>query len=256
MIPTCNICGHPSGRVFEAEVLHKYQVAYFRCSHCGFVQTETPYWLEEAYSNPINLSDTGIVRRNIMACRSLSAVLYFLFDRQGTFLDYAGGYGLLTRMMRDIGFDFYTWDPHTPNLMARGFEYNPSSPIELLSCFECFEHLSDPMSEIQKMLGISRNFFFSTQLLPQPVPLPSDWWYYNPSHGQHISLYAPQTLDYIARKFNLQVYSMKGYHLFTDKKLPPFSFQLLTGAGRFGLGGLVSVFRKSKVWEDYHALLR
>lgn len=256
MTTACNICGQPSLHVFDAEVLHKYQVGYFRCGHCGFVQTEPPYWLEEAYANPINLSDTGIVRRNMMACRSLSAVLYFLFDRQGKFLDYAGGYGLLTRMMRDIGFDFYTWDPHTPNLMARGFEYDHTSGIELLTCFECFEHLSDPMGEIQKMLGISRNIFFSTHLLPQPLPLPSEWWYYNPAHGQHISLYAPGTLNYIAQTFQLQVYSMKGYHLFTEKKLPPFAFQFLTGFGRYGLGELISKLQKSKVWEDYYALLR
>ncbi len=38
------------------------------------------------------------------------------------FLDYAGGYGVFTRLMRDIGFDFYWHDPYTQNLFANGFE--------------------------------------------------------------------------------------------------------------------------------------
>jgi hypothetical protein len=34
----------------EAIVLTKHRVQYFRCDKCGFIQSEAPYWLEEANS--------------------------------------------------------------------------------------------------------------------------------------------------------------------------------------------------------------
>ena len=43
--------------------MDKYDVKYFLCGNCGFVFTEEPYWLNEAYKSAINISDTGIVTR-------------------------------------------------------------------------------------------------------------------------------------------------------------------------------------------------
>jgi hypothetical protein len=45
---------------FRHTVLRKYDVQYFQCGGCGFLQTETPYWLDEAYSSAIVTADTGI----------------------------------------------------------------------------------------------------------------------------------------------------------------------------------------------------
>ena len=39
-----------------------------KCPKCGYVQTETPYWLEQAYVHAINRSDTGLLRRNARNC--------------------------------------------------------------------------------------------------------------------------------------------------------------------------------------------
>lgn len=250
----CKICGHESAYVFDALVLRKYEVAYFQCGHCGFVQTEDPYWLEEAYRDPINLTDTGIIRRNVLGAKSVAAILYFLFDTKGRYLDYAGGFGLFTRLMRDYGFDFYTCDPHTPNLLARGFDFQGPGNVELVTNFECFEHFRDPIPEIEKMLAISDNIFFSTHFVPDPLPKPWEWWYYAPEHGQHIALYSSKSMDFIAHKYGLRVYSLKGYHLLTPRKIPPLYFQLLAGAGRYGLGSMVKSVMKSKIWEDNHLL--
>ena len=45
----CKVCGSISCKFDNAKVLNKYNVKYFQCSNCGFVQTENPYWLAEAY---------------------------------------------------------------------------------------------------------------------------------------------------------------------------------------------------------------
>lgn len=250
----CRVCGGISGSLFESTVLNKYAVTYYRCTSCEFIQTENPYWLEEAYNDSINLIDTGLSRRNIIASKSVSTLLFFLFDVKARYLDYAGGYGMFTRLMRDIGFDFYTYDPFTPNLLAKGFDYNQNDRIEVLTTFESFEHFAEPLVQIEKMLGITKNVLFSTQLIPTPVPTLHQWWYYAPEHGQHIAFYSKKTLKFIAHKYRLNVYSLKGFHLFTERKIPLIYFKLLIGLGYLGLYKIAHLFLKSKTELDRQAL--
>ncbi len=120
---TCKICGKENKFVFKAKILKKYEISYFHCENCGFLQTEEPYWLAESYKSPINISDTGYLSRNINLSKIVTTLLVSFFDYKKKFLDYAGGYGVFVRLMRDIGFDFYWYDKYTQNLFARGFEY-------------------------------------------------------------------------------------------------------------------------------------
>lgn len=221
---TCSICKQKSERLFSGKILGKYNIDYFHCTTCGFTETEKPrYWLEEAYDSPMNLSDTGVLERNIYFSHKVSALIHNFFDINAQYLDYSGGYGVFTRLMRDIGYDFYWNDPYTKNLLARGFEYDPGKQkkIELLTTFEVFEHLVDPVKEISDMLKVADTVVFSTQLVPEPIPAPSEWWYYGLEHGQHISLYRPETLTYIANKLGVDVFSHGEFHMFTKKKLIP-----------------------------------
>src|ERR1700721_2998341 len=64
-IVLCKICEKRSVYFGETEVLRKYCVRYFRCESCGFMQTEAPYWLEEAYSSAIAKQDVGAMERNL-----------------------------------------------------------------------------------------------------------------------------------------------------------------------------------------------
>ena len=61
----CRCCSkNLTSQLFSAKILNK-DTAYFDCENCGYVQTEEPTWLEEAYTNSINDSDTGIMLRNL-----------------------------------------------------------------------------------------------------------------------------------------------------------------------------------------------
>src|SRR5690606_10191648 len=124
------------------------------------------------------------------------------------FLDYAGGYGIFTRIMRDIGFDFYWDDPYTENLLSKGFQKQEADKYEALTTFESFEHFEDPLAEIAKIADISENIIFSTALVPKPLPAPTDWWYYAFEHGQHIAFYSTKTFEVIAERFNLHYYNI------------------------------------------------
>ena len=118
----CKICSSSSTPFSDATILGKYPAKYYRCGECGFIQTEEPYWLEEARANPINRTDVGLVNRNIHMSAIAKAVIAFFFNANGKYLDYAGGYGLFVRIMRDSGYDFYNHDEHCENLFAPDFE--------------------------------------------------------------------------------------------------------------------------------------
>lgn len=245
----CRVCKSETQQVFRGTVMNKYDVGYFLCPVCDFLQTQDPYWLDESYANPMNLTDTGTVRRCTIMSKSAATLLYFSFDQSAKFLDYAGGYGIYTRMMRDIGFDYYTTDPYTPNMLARGFDTVPDK-IELVSAFECFEHFVDPVKEISKILAFSPTIFFSTQPHPSPVPALTDWWYYSPHHGQHVAFYSKKTFRYIASQLELNYYSLLNYHLLTPKKMFAPWYMFLVASGRLGLVNLVKLLMKSRIESD------
>lgn len=250
----CKICGSTAEHKFDATILRKYKVKYYCCDNCGFIFTEEPFWLDEAYSNSINIEDTGLLSRNIYFSQLLTILIYFYFDQKGYFVDYAGGYGIFTRLMRDIGFDFAWKDPYTKNLIARGFEFRKEKKVELLTSFESFEHFIDPMSDIKAMLKISKNVAFSTELLPNPVPQPDSWWYYGLGHGQHISFYSEKTLRYISQKLGLNFYNLGGIKLLTDKSISVKQIRLL-----FKIAPILFIILKkslhSKTIEDMENLI-
>lgn len=214
----CKICNKTTKKIFTAKILNKYNIAYFSCPNCKFMQTEEPYWLEESYKDSIAISDTGYMQRNIILSKKISVLLDTAFSTDTMFLDYAGGYGVFVRLMRDIGFDFYWDDKYTSNLFAKGFGFK-NQKIGAITTFESFEHFVNPIDEIKKMLSISKNIIFTTTLLPKPIPKPQDWWYYGLNHGQHISFYSKETLDFIAKKHKLFYFYLDDIHIFTEKNL-------------------------------------
>lgn len=246
----CKICNTKTKQVFSAKILNKYEIDYFYCEHCGFLQTEEPFWLEEAYGESINVSDTGYMQRNLLLSKKLTILLSLFFDKKAKYLDYAGGYGVFVRLMRDIGFDFYWDDKFTTNLFARGFEYQNGEKYEAVTTFESFEHFVNPIEEIENLLKFSRNIIFSTETLPNPMPRPEDWWYYGLDHGQHISFYSEKTFKFLAEKYNLNYVNLGGLHLLSDKKISGLKLKILKFS-KFGLHKILQKQLKSKTWEDY-----
>ena len=83
---TCRVCNKTVETIFSTVLLQKHPAQFFKCSQCGYVQTEEPYWLEEAYKASINDSDTGIMMRSFWHRNIASTLIYFLFDKKRKFL--------------------------------------------------------------------------------------------------------------------------------------------------------------------------
>jgi Methyltransferase domain len=222
----CKVCWASSDFFDQALVLGKYSVQYFRCSVCDFLQTEDPYWLEEAYSSAIAKQDVGVLHRNLLNRELTTALLTLLYPDVRRSVDFGGGHGVFVRLMRDSGFDFVWHDRHASNDYARGFEFQDGEPCDFLTAFEVLEHLADPVGELSHMMSLSQNVFVSTILVPHPTPKLSDWWYYVPSSGQHISFYSLDSLQLLAKRFGRHLLSHGAYHLFTTEPKSSSLFRL------------------------------
>lgn len=58
---SCPVCEGASQPWGETLIRGKYKGVYRRCARCGLVWVPDPYWLEEAYADPINRTDIGLV---------------------------------------------------------------------------------------------------------------------------------------------------------------------------------------------------
>jgi hypothetical protein len=245
----CKICNTKTEILFNQKtlLLNKHVIDYYRCKKCGFIQTEEPFWLDEAYNSAITSLDIGLVSRNIHTSQVLSSLIFGLFDKKGSFLDYGGGYGMLVRIMRDLGYDFYRYDTHCENLFSVHFDLANKTikKFELVTAFELFEHLLDPIQETAKMLEFSDSIFFSTELIPdRDLKSPNDWWYFAQETGQHIALYSSESLRVIAEKLGCNFYTNgKTLHLITKRKISPFLFNFFL---RGKVSSSISTFFKQK----------
>lgn len=214
----CKICEAEADLFFRGEILQKYEIDYYRCPCCEFIQTETPYWLKEAYADAIADSDTGLLCRTIELSDLSERVLFNFYPTSHYYLDYGGGYGLFVRRMRDKGFNFYWDDPYCKNIFAKHFclADAPVKRFDVVTAFEVFEHLSEPLDEISKMLAKGDSLIFSTLLAPKTREEFAEWWYRCPATGQHIAFYSTKTLEYIAARFNKKLYSNReNFHVFS-----------------------------------------
>ncbi len=215
-VQSCPICGSGTEGLFILPILRKHQASLHQCPRCGWAGFPDPHWLDEAYQEPIAITDTGLLARNISISRKLSTLLCEFDLQRMTILDVAGGYGVLTRMMRDIGHQCYWSDAYSPNIFAKGFEEDQATgPIDVITLFEVLEHLPHPVDFLRKLKHAHhpKIIIASTELYADQRPRP-DWWYLSPETGQHIAFYTTETLRCIASTIGLTYGYCRGFHVF------------------------------------------
>jgi len=249
----CRACGEHARYLWSGQVLD-LQVRYFECRQCGYVQTESPHWLERAYAAAINDSDTGMMKRNIRNAQVVLTTLAMLGKTNGSVVDYAGGYGILVRLLRDKGVNALRMDRFCENLLARGFDYTLHAQVEkpsLVTAFEAFEHFSEPRKELKEMLTISHNVLLSTELIADPAPPHDQWWYYGREHGQHVGFFRYRTLVHLAQAHGKYLVSdRRSLHLITAQPVNPLVWKAFLKS-KAVLQHLLRFKLESKTWSDH-----
>lgn len=218
------ICRFCSSQVnfFSKATVFRQEAGFDFCQTCGSVQITDVPWLEEAHFGGIVDTDTGAAMRSIDIARNFTLFMHLekKFSTMG--IDYGGGSGLLTRLLRDRGFRCLSFDPYANQFFASGFiataEVAKSNSTFLLA-IECIEHLEDPFSVFENFVSNKDYFLFTTELISDPPPnpaAPNPWWYFSLESGQHVSFASFKGLEKLQKRLGFPFYTrINGIHIFS-----------------------------------------
>ena len=160
----CRCCKGKLKFFSSARVL-SYKADYYQCTNCGSLQIENPHWIVEAHSAAISVLDTGLVARCLSASRLIGVFLFLERKNNSNGIDWGGGTGLLTRLLRDQGFNVLSYDKYIDGQHSKGFNISSSelnSSNDFLIAIECFEHLENPIALLIDAVAKKDYFIFTT----------------------------------------------------------------------------------------------
>jgi hypothetical protein len=278
----CRICyGNTRIIMNNVKLLEKYFISYFQCLNCGFLQTEKPYWLDESYKDVITYLDLGLLSRSINCVENYknladNLIELKLLNFNHKIIDFAGGYGVFVRLLRDAGYNVSWQDEFCENIFSKGFEYHKGDKYDIVTAFEVFEHVFEPSDLLNNLIKFEPEFiFFSTSLIPADIKL-EKWWYLSLTTGQHVSFYTEKSLRILANNYNYSYFCNGDFHLFAkcknlthnpllkweksinliiriiNKILKPIKLELKSNQIELKNNSP----RNSLLWDDYNLILR
>jgi Methyltransferase domain len=198
----CRLCGGTSRPIFSKTLLGHIDATYFSCDACQSQQTEVPYWLDEAYGIEGVHIDVGSASRTLKNWLGASTLLDQLgCDRKAIAVDFGAASGLFARLMRDVGYNFYSYDKYSLPSFTNYFLLKDTelAKANVITCFEVFEHLPEPAETLTQILSADADLvLFTTWFCDNQN---QDWIYYLPECGQHVFFYSQEGIREFARKF-------------------------------------------------------
>jgi SAM-dependent methyltransferase len=188
-------------------------VYYNLCDNCHLLFSPTIYsWSQDQFAQHIYNAeyvkiDPDYIKNRPEQWRGEMLKLFSFFNPVDRHLDYGGGSGLLSNLLRQNGWNSTTFDPFV-NINTSIFDLGQ---FKLISSIEVFEHVNDLnflMSNLHKLLSDDGLIIFSTKLNDGHITFGKrlNWWYASPRNG-HITLFSKKSLEILARKFGFEYFS-------------------------------------------------
>ena len=191
-------------------------VYYCLCRACGFLfAPEFLDWSRERFIERIYNADYLQVDPEYLDKRpqqNSSALDEMFGAHKGGFshLDFGGGDGCLSRLLREDGWDSASWDPF----------FDPDSSLDgrkfdLITAFEVFEHAPDPHAMMRQLVSAANEgafVYFSTFTHDRAVKADQriDWWYVAPRNG-HVSIFSRYSLSLLGDRYGFRHGSFTDY---------------------------------------------
>ena len=197
----CPVCSSENKIYGTGTVLNKYTISYFRCPNCGFINTEEPYWLDEAYNKEVPDNQEGRAKRNIPIATSL---IKQKLNPNGRYLDYGcAKNAFFVKAMRDKGFNCIGYDKYEK--VIDEYYGKLSGQFEMITSWEVFEHIPNPKEVINELLSYTDTIVIGTQRIKLDDPPKLTWPYFSRLSGRHISFYTIESFCIISKEFNLKI---------------------------------------------------
>ncbi len=209
-------------------------IEYCLCDGCGFCfAPEFSAWTFQDFEQRIYNADYEQVDPDYKLVRPTAnaGMLAGLFAAAKiSHLDYGGGSGLLSKQLREKGWDSQTYDPY----VDRTVEVRGLGPFDLVTAFEVFEHVPDInvlFDDLQTLVKPDGMILFSTLLSDGEIgrQRPLTWWYASPRNG-HISLFSAQSLRLCLNQRGFNFASASANLHLAYKTVPRWAAHLLGGA--------------------------
>lgn len=254
----CRLCGARASYVFSLSLISRYNVSYYRCNSCKSLQTENPYWLSEAYKDPVRYTDTFTADRCIHMPRLTYAIAKIVgISTRCNVLDWGGGNGLMTRFMRDLGFDARNYDMYEKNTYAGGFDDEEEKQYEIVTCFEVLEHMANPREEISLLLARNPKIALLSTCFYEDQA--KSWPYLAPYSGRHIFFYSTDGLKQFAKKKGYSSIAKENLIVFHNEPLSRLQSKLvkfaLSSQGQRLISICLALFPPSgRIFEDWQEM--
>lgn len=215
---TCPLCDAQSHALFTVQLIIGSE-ELLQCNSCEFTYFAKPAWLAQSFKSRLTDPDVGVLDRNLVVGDFLSALIPRLGLADGTIVDWGAGYGILSRLMRDRGFDFLHHEEFAePIFYSPRFEEG-TCKADLLTLSEVALHFDNPKREFRTLAQISDRIFF-TALVPPTNPS-LDWWYLMPSTGLHVAFYPIKAMKKLADHLDMHLTTDgRFFHLLHREPLP------------------------------------
>ena len=219
---SCGVAGEPIPMTFVP-------IYYFICDDCDFVfAPEMCSWPKQKFKDLIYNSEYVQVDPEYLEKRPSANAqgIDRLFGDQKLkikHLDFGGGNGHLSELLKTRGWNSLSYDPfENPEMNAEELDN-----FHFITAFEVFEHVPDPhamMDELSKFFSHDSLMFFTTLLSDGHISRSKrlTWWYCAPRNG-HISLFSRKSLNLLAKRHGLNYGNIdQGTHLMF-KKMPTWA---------------------------------
>ena len=196
-------------------------IFYSQCTSCKFTfAPEFAKWSEQDFLEKIYNDKYIEIDPDYLEVRpqASSQFLKQTFAEQKPHirhLDYGGGNGKLSQLLREDGWNSETYDPFPSSDIC----LTDLGKFNLITAFEVFEHVPDVtvlMQNLTKVMAADCLVLFSTLVSDGNINANTriNWWYASPRNG-HISLYSKQSLMLLGAKYQLSFGSFSdGFHCY------------------------------------------